>query len=116
MTCFWDAIRNCLNISEGNEQFICMLKNENRKCTSVKWNNEKFTDKQLEENFEHVKNFNEKTINNGYDCSICDPFLILICEKYKARITHTFLSYPMVYECEQVEREMTFRSDRGHFW
>ena len=92
MTCFWDALRTKLHIKRkmNNSKFIDYLKESNKEQTAVLWNNSKLSKKQFEENYEHIKDFDKNTIRNGYDCSICDPFLILICDIYSVNIIHNY--------------------------
>ena len=116
MTCFWDALRNKLNISMDNMIFVIHLKNNNTKENNILWNDEKLSTKQVEENYEHIKNFNEKSIFNGYDCSICDPFLILICNLYNININHNYNGYTMKYLKNTNFKTLHFSSDTGHFW
>ena len=37
-----------------------------------------------------IKDFNENNINQGYDCSSCDPFMILLCELLKININYDY--------------------------
>ena len=115
MTCFWDALRSRLNINKSNQEFINFLKNNNTKEITILWNNEEFTKKQLEENFEHIRDFNENNIENGYLCSICDPFLILVCELYDINIEHNYNGYTMYYKSNNTNKTLFFYSDLGHF-
>ena len=32
---------------------------------------------------EHIKEYNQNTISQGYLCSTCDPFLLLLSELFK---------------------------------
>ena len=88
MTCFWSGILSSLNTDDFNyinepskpniKNFIELLKRNNIDTKNVLWQNTKLTPKQLEENKEHIRDFNIENINSGYLCSICDPFLLLI--------------------------------------
>jgi len=115
MTCFWDAIRSRLHLNISNIEFIQYLKNNNKPTHSVLWNGNGFSKKQLEENVEHIRDFNENTIGNGYDCSICDPFLILVCHLYNVSISHNYNGHYMKYTTENSTRTLDFYSDLGHF-
>ena len=115
MTCFWDSLRNKLNINDTNREFILYLKKSNTKNISVNWNSSELTEKNLEENFEHIKNFDENKINNGYDCSICDPFLILVCELYNINIFHNFNGYNMKYIKDDSYKNINCSSNTSHF-
>ena len=116
MTCFWDGLRRELNLNISNEDFITLLKNNNKKHTSILWNNTELTNKQMEENFQHIMDYNINTIHNGYDCSVCDPFIILICQIYNVNITHTYNGYIMTYFIDHNAHNLSFRSDMGHFY
>ena len=107
MTCFWDALRSRLHLNKSNQEFIQHLKNNN-KTVSVLWNGEILSKKQQEENIEHIRDFNENSINNGYDCSICDPFLILVCELYNVNINHSYNGYNMKYTKDNSQRTLNF--------
>lgn len=126
MTCFWDALRAKLHIKKkmNNSQFIDYLKESNKKQTAVLWNNSKLSKKQFEENYEHIRGFDKNTIRNGYDCSICDPFLILICDIYNVNIIHNYNGHKMIYtncknECKNTGTNncntLSFKSNTGHF-
>jgi len=117
MTCFWDALRSKLNIKDSNEIFIINLKSKNNKNKNILWNNTSLSDKQLEENYMHVREFDEKKINNGYDCSICDPFLILISTIYNVSINHNFNGVIINYKNNaESEKILNFQSNNNHFW
>tara|TARA_B100000989_G_C19148020_1_gene306192 strand:- start:148 stop:504 length:357 start_codon:yes stop_codon:yes gene_type:complete len=115
MTCFWDNLRKGLNLKISNNEFITFLKKNNTKDINLQWNNKNLTKKQLEENYEHIKNYNIKTIYRGYDCSICDPFLILICKLYKININHNYNGHIMKYRKNKKFKILNFKSNRGHF-
>ena len=116
MTCFWDGLRQGLNVNSSNEEFISFLKTKNTKKTNVLWNNNSLSDKELEENFIHIEEFNMKSIRNGYDCSTCDPFLILICEVYNINIKHNYNGNIIKYHRGNNLNTINFSSDLGHFW
>ena len=125
MTCFWDGILHNLNDNDfqrvfqvnkpNNKNFIKLLKENNRKTKNIRWNGEIFREKQLEENFNHVKDFNENSITNGYLCSICDPFLILICELFNVNINHNYCGYLMTYTNSTSVKTLNFKSSKSHF-
>ena len=95
MTCFWDSMRRKLNLGIDNPGLVRELKEGNTKCISVLWNGSELTAKQKEENFEHVRDFDVGTIHRGYDCSICDPFMILLCQMKKCQKNTGCTTHPM---------------------
>ena len=124
MTCFWDGILKRLsnedfkkfNINKPrNKDFVVFLKNHNTKTTNVKWNNEKLTEKQLEENFTHIKDFNVKSIGGGYLCSTCEPFLFLVSHLFNVNINHNYCGHVMKYRINDKNRILNFKSNKGHF-
>jgi len=117
MTCFWDSIRESLNLNLiSNEEFINNLKNKNNLTKDIKWNNEYLNDKQLEENYQHIKNFEISDIYNGYDCSSCEPFLFLIANIYKKNIYHNYNGIDILYYKSIDSSKLSFSSNTGHFW
>ena len=125
MTCFWDGILHNLTKEDfrktfdvkkpSNVNLVKMLQENNRKTKNILWNGEKLTQQQLEENYQHIKDFNVKSISAGYLCSTCDPFLLLICELFKVNINHNYCGYKMKYRINNSIKTLNFKSDRGHF-
>lgn len=129
MTCFWNGILAALDVQSINNtfgtksktkpnprQFAQQLKNKNTKTTYVKWNGKPLTDKELEENFEAIKCYNISTIGRGYDCSCCDPFLLLVSQLFKVNISHRFNNANIRYTFKDTKKTLNFASNRGHFW
>ena len=126
MTCFWDGIISSLKMDDlkilGLEQrpspklLAYSLKKNNRKTNSITWENMKLSENQLAENHIHISDYISESVNKGYLCSICDPFLCLLCELLECNITHFYLNNPMRYKYPGSIRTIEFKSDRGHFW
>ena len=119
MTCFWDGLRKGLQLDISNNDLIDSLKQHNKlkEQSNILWNNIEFSKKQLQENHLHIVDFNINTIHSGYDCSICDPFIILICQLYQVNINHNFNGYLMKYthNIENNYKTVEFKSNKGHF-
>jgi len=126
MTCFWDGILrninqddfNLLNINKNNnnKEFILLLKKNNKLCKNVKWQSENINEQLLKENYEMIKNFNENNINQGYDCSSCDPFIILLSELFKINIHHNFNGVLVKYSHNNPRKTINFKSNKSHFY
>ena len=128
MTCFWDGILKQLNKDDftvmfginrklNRNEFIIQLKKNNKKCNNVLWMGKSLTKKEKEEMFEAVKDFNIHYIKNGHLTSICDYFLVLICELCKVNIIHIFIKYKIIYSNKKgVRKQLCFKSNNGHFW
>lgn len=111
MSCFWDAlikhIRNeDLKIILGEQKItplnlVKILITKNKIINTIKINNVELTEKQKTENYEHVKNYDFNTINDGYFCSTCDPFLILISDLLSININNNYnnniIEYKPIY-------------------
>ena len=123
---FWDGILKRLNKDDfksvfktkkpNNQKFILLLKKFNSKETGdVKWNGENLTTKEIEENYEHIQDFDINSINGGYFCSTCDPFLILICKLFNVNINHRYCGHMIKYEITNPIKTLNFKSNSGHF-
>jgi len=139
MTCFWDGILHHLKENDFKTVFNCS-KNINRKLREnfvkllqkklkdnskdkfiiqnqdIKWNGENLSKQQIEENYIHIKDFNSKSVYNGYLCSVCDPFLIYISILFNVNINHNYCGHVMKYTNINSKRTLKFKSNRGHFW
>jgi hypothetical protein len=126
MTCFWDGILrninqddfNLLNINKNNnnKDFILLLKKNNKLCKNVQWQSENINEQLLKENYEMIKNFNDNNINQGYDCSSCDPFIILLSELFKINIHHNFNGVLIKYTHNNPRKTIYFKSNKSHFY
>lgn len=148
--CFWVGILNKLKkedlkieglssidfqnkSNDGIIKFINLLKNNNVKTENVLWQNQLLTKKELDENYNHVKDFDTSKINNGYDCSSCDPFILLITQLFKFEIEHKYCSNTISYKFEKntkntedpknplnhsmrSDSKLVFYSNKSHFW
>ena len=131
MTCYWDGILSRLtsddycyanfvvNSNPHNTRIhslIGELKNRNVP-TICKWNGVDISKQLSEENVIHIRDYDANTIYNGYDCSVCDPFLILICNIFALEIHHTYLGHEIIYAPNKpIRRVIHFTSNRGHFY
>ena len=127
MSCFWDTLINrlkkediskLLNITDYTPKvFSNALKNENKKIENVLWNGNTLSEKEKIENFEHIKEYDINTIKNGYLCSTCDPFLILLSEIFQIKIIHHYDGVIINYENQlKINNEITIHSNKGHMW
>lgn len=125
MTCFWDGIIAVLQEHQlisgfppTPHQLATFLKQNNRLTTNVTWQGSTLTNKQMNENYEHVRNYDISQIRNGYLCSTCDPFLLLIAQLFRINIKHeyvnSFINYKYKCSCGKTP-VLRFRSDMGHF-
>jgi hypothetical protein len=107
MTCFWDGILSSLDENDFKRiqtkksntvsAFIDVLKKENRKTYNVSWNGEPLSENQLAENYTAVQSYDKNTAGEGYLCSVCDPFLLLVAELFHVNVRHTYLGVLLYY-------------------
>lgn len=126
MTCFWDGIISSMNKDDLNilgvsvrpspSELVNILKNKNIKTLNINWEGTPLRFNEIEENFIHINDFSNKSIQNGYLCSICDPFLCLLVELLKVNINHTYLSHTVHYTVTNPRKTFFYMSNRGHFW
>ena len=127
MSCFWDTLiqklnkedlNNILKITNHNPKtFSNALKNENIKTDNVLWNDSEITDKEKLENFDHIKEYDINTLKNGYLCSVCDPFLLLISYLFRIEIVHHYNGVLVKYHNKiKTNYTITINSDKGHMW
>ena len=131
MSCFWDSILNKIKIQDfqkifnhsgkpNPETFAKMLIKENVKTENVLWNSQILKEQQLQENYEHIQEFNVSNVNQGYDCSTCDPFILIICELFEISIQHVYLGKTIEYTHKKNvfnnNYTIKLQSDKGHMW
>ena len=116
MSCFWDGLRASLKVTENNKNFALFLKSKNTETNSVTWQNKTLSKKQLQENYEHVRDYSVNNINKGYLCSTADPFLFLICEIYNINIIHKYNKVNIKYITNNQNTVHYFQSNNRHFW
>lgn len=128
MACFWNSIINRLNkdnyfkqinnnIRLIPEHLVLSLKKNNRRTNNIIWQGEELTEKQKDENFEHINSYNIKEIYNGYYCSTFDPFLFLICDLFDISITNIYNNNKIEYINKFKSRyTMILYNNKGHMW
>lgn len=129
--CFWNGILSKLNnedlkfahfnFNQTKRQnkiiyFIEQLKEKNVKTNKIQWQNTLLSKKEINENYSHINDFQIDSINKGYDCSTCDPFLLLLAEIFQLEILHQYCGHDILYKSENPRRRVLFYSNRGHFW
>lgn len=126
MTCFWDGILKSLKKddmdyvgykkSKTPKDFILFLKKNKKKMNNVLWQNNILRDQELKEHLVWIDEYNIKTITNGHFTSVCDPFLLLICELFCVNIKHHYNKNTIIYNNKQKSRKtLIFSSNNGHF-
>lgn len=125
MTCFWDGIFWCLNNEDKTllgldvgckrEDIIRVLMERNCLVDTL-WQGEKLREQEKKEHFQAVKDYDVRKIYGGHWTSICDSFLLLICQVLKVDISHRYLNTMISYKYSGKARKvLKFKSNRGHF-
>jgi hypothetical protein len=127
MTCVWDALiakipredmRTALGITQPTAHtLVSSLKSKNCATVGVRWQGNALTQKQMEENMKWIETHDITTIRNGYDCSSCDAYIILVCYLFKVKIHHQYLTTQIVYDPPGPPKyTLSFANNSGHFW
>ena len=127
MSCYWDTLIK--NIKKKDIDIILKLQNiqpttfakalkeKNKLVNTITCNDDKITEQQQKENFEHIKDYDIKTVSNGYCCSTCDPFLILISDIFSITIINNYNNNIIIYKPVAVSRYIiNINNDKGHMW
>ena len=127
MSCFWDTllsrikkddIQTILSLHNPTpNDFANTLKNKNIPTDNVLWETKELSKEEKEENMKHINDYDITTIPNGYLCSTCDPFLLLITELFQIEILHHYNNTIINYK-HQLENKytITIHNNKGHMW
>ena len=122
MSCFWLGVeKGVRKLIPGSarrrpEEMARFVQSKNKKTEDVMVNGVLLTPKEIEENFEHCREYDLSTVNNGYDCSTSDPFLCLVASLYNVNIVHNYMNVKISYSVPTPSTTVRFHSNRGHFW
>lgn len=112
----YDLVSYYKNEPKNIKELCLLLKNKNKLTKNALCNGEKITEKQMKENFEHIKDYDISTINNGYFCSTFDPFLFLISELYEVKVINNYMTFKIIYDYEYSNHEITINNNDAHMW
>ena len=83
---------------------------------NVLWQNNVLRKQEIKEHLEWINEYNVKNIKNGHMTSVCDPFLLLICELFSVNIKHNYNKNTIMYtNKKKVRKTLIFSSNNGHF-
>ena len=127
MSCFWDTLLNRIKKEDiqtilslhnpAPKDFVTALKNKTISTENVLYGGIELSKQMKEENIEHIKEYDSNTITNGYLCSTCDPFLLLITELFQIEINHHYNKTLINYQ-HKINNKYTIKiqSNKGHMW
>ena len=129
MSCFWNALLQSIHSEDLNTYFdndnfvvnpynlVIILKYLNKIEVEILWNNMELTLQNKKENFEAINYYNPNSIMDGYLCSTCDPFLILLTDYLEITIIHNYNGSIITYKNKNKNRyQIEIKSDLGHCW
>jgi hypothetical protein len=126
MTCFWDSIYSHLSLEDYKfigvgkpsnvTHLINLLKSKNKRINNVTWQKSYLSSNEKNEHSTAIQVYNIDGIKNGHLTSVCDSFLLLICELFCISISHNFMNTSIQYENLKKSRKiLRFTSNSGHF-
>ena len=82
----------------------------------VSWQGNEFRNQEIAEHFEAIKSYNVNGVQDGHLTSICDSFILLLCELLEISIEHKYLDNVIYYKNKKHSRKtLYFKSNNGHF-
>lgn len=126
MTCFWDGIMNklgrgqmekYLGCADSPRNFVLALRARLGPINDVMWNGALISEQEMTESATWIRSYDVEKISQGHDCSVCDPFLILICHIFIVDIIHDYNGHEVIYKNinNRTKNVLTFSSNTGHF-
>ena len=116
MTCFWQGLIKALSVNTTPALLIKHLQDNNQVVKDVLWQTKELSYNERYQHYVAVKNYDASTKNNGYLCSSCDSFLLLVAELFRITIVHDFNNTKIAYEHKNPVKKVQVSSDTGHFW
>jgi hypothetical protein len=132
MSCFWTAL--CAKVpglrKHSPSTVIEALKSVNCMTRDVQWDGAPLHPKELEAGFEWVRAYDPSNYGNGHETSIADPFLLLIAQIFRLRLTLAYTgpvfadgkktgevvtTHTFCHTDARAEDEIKFHTTLGHF-
>jgi len=126
MSCFWDSIYSQLILEDYNfigenkptniEGLVHLMKKRNKRIDNVTWQKTYLSHYEKNEHNTAINVYNVGGIRNGHLTSVCDSFLLLVCELFNVSIEHKFMGAKLFYDNTKKSRKcLKFSSNSGHF-
>ena len=126
MSCFWDSIYSQLVLEDYNfigenkptniEGLVHLMKKRNKRIDNVTWQKTYLSHYEKNEHNIAINVYNVGGIRNGHLTSVCDSFLLLVCEVFCISIEHKFMGTTLFYDNAKNSRKcFKFSSNSGHF-
>lgn len=112
MSCVYDSLIKKLKLKKTNPtSLVEYLKENNTETIDTTWNGNFLTEQEMKDNKERISNI--KGTNKGYDCSTCDPLLLLVCQIYDVSIYHNFNGTEISYENSKISEKTLETKQKG---
>ena len=132
MSCFWAAL--CAKVAglqkHSPSSVIEALKSVNVMTRDVQWNDKPLDPKEIEAGFQWVQDYDASSYSSGHETSIADPFLMLVAQVFRLRITLAYTgpvwrdgkkegevvtTHTFCHKDARPEDEVRFHTTIGHF-
>ena len=126
MTCVWDSLlrhivmdAHSMDVLGGPRspfELVRALKERNSVTPDVRWQGQLFSAQEQGENAQWIRDYDETRISYGHLTSMCDPFMVLICQLLHVSIKYKGDRSDVVFTVEGSRREWTVCSSSTHMW
>ncbi|AYV78317.1 MAG: hypothetical protein Edafosvirus9_31 [Edafosvirus sp.] len=117
MSCVWNGIISALKLNMRPLDLLQLVQEKNIETVDVVWNNQELTKQNYTENMERIKSISPREISCGYDCSSCDPLLLLIAQIFNVSIIHNYNNVIINYTNKKYPyNKINVASNNNHFW
>ena len=132
MSCFWTAL--CAKVpglqKHSPSTVIGALKSVNCLTHNVTWDGQPLHANEIAANFKWVQDYDHGDYSNGHETSISDPFLLLVAQVFRLRITLAYTgpvwrdgkkvgevvtTHTFCHKDARPDDEVRFHTTLGHF-
>lgn len=93
--CVWISLIKNLKVKHTKPgKLLQFIRSNNTLTKDITCNGQVLSDQIMNENYTAISNLSHV---NYYDCSSCDPLLLLVCQLYNTSITHDYNGHQIVY-------------------
>lgn len=97
-------------------ELVRALKENNSGTPDVRWQGQSLSTQEQGENARWIREYDEARIGEGHLTSMCDPFMILLCQLLRVSIKYKGDRSEVVFSVENSRREWTVCSSSTHMW
>ena len=113
MTCVWDSLcQGILPLRHTPTTLLKHLKDNNTKPNDVSMNSNTLSEKQMQENIDHVESISVK--QDGYLCGLFDPLIVAYCHVFKVNVKNTISGYTVDFSVIDATKTVFLNSNGSH--